>query len=448
MTTSSPEPNKSLKAGEINFDFIPRDWALTPLQGKRAYIAGWTSQPYTLDQIKREFDQGKATGVGLITGVWSNEGGLVWVDIDGPAAIKELEELAGAPLSAAFPPTLTISSGKEARQRMLFSIPAKKLSLLPDKATIKIGIPSFEILFRSRQGAIMGSHPDTDGYFTTPHGGFEYAKNPPELPEWLYEAITKAYPLNKYKKPIKEGILTQQVNIEYEEDSEYQKEVYINDAKIYLEHLNIDRVTEYDSWVKVGMCLKQVDDSLLSEWIDWSKQADNFEDGACEKKWNTFEVVDGGPSPENHCGLHHLRAMAKEDGYVDIGGFVVETSKSLKEKAKKIFETENKVRQGVVDSVLDELLGQPTKKELNEVNQKLQNKGRPKTPPASELAEYVTQMVIECGWRYDPKYDTFMFYQSTKGTWRREEYRTEYKHFVQDLFLRENIPTPGGFTSH
>ena len=67
MSTATPEPNKHLKAGEINFDYIPRDWALTPLQGKRAYIAGWTSQPYTLDQIKREFDQGKATGVGLIT---------------------------------------------------------------------------------------------------------------------------------------------------------------------------------------------------------------------------------------------------------------------------------------------------------------------------------------------------------------------------------------------
>ena len=34
---------------------------------------------------------------------------------------------------------------------------------------------------------------------------------------------------------------------------------------------------------KVGMCLKQVDDSLLAEWIDWSKQADNFEEGACEE---------------------------------------------------------------------------------------------------------------------------------------------------------------------
>jgi len=448
VTTAKPEPSKHLKAGEINFDYIPRDWALTPLKGKRAYIAGWTSQPYSIDQIKSEFEQGKATGIGLITGQWSNEGGLVWVDIDGPAAIKDLEELAGAPLSAAFPPTLTISSGKEARQRMLFSVSAKKLSILPDKATIKIGVPSFEILFRSRQGAIMGSHPDTDGYFTTPHGGFEYAKNPPELPEWLYEAIAKAYPLNKYKKPLKEGILTQQVNIEYEEGSEYQQEVYINDAKIYLDHLNLERVQEYDSWVKVGMCLKQVDDALLCEWIDWSKQTDNFEEGACERKWTTFEVVEGGPSPENHCGLHHLRAMAKEDGYVDVGGFVVETGKSLKEKTKKLFENDNSVSKNAVDSVLSEILGGPSDKELNQISQKIQNKGRPKTPPASELAEYVTQMVIECGWRYDPKYDTFMFYQSSKGTWRREEYRTEYKHFVQDLFLRENIPTPGGFTSH
>ena len=138
MPTASPESNNHLKPGEINFDLIPKDWALTPLQGKRAYIAGWTTQPYSVEEIKREFDQGKATGVGLITGVWSNSGGLVWVDIDGTEAIKDLEELAGAPISGAFPPTLTISSGKPDRQRMLFSVPASKLKLLPDKATIKM----------------------------------------------------------------------------------------------------------------------------------------------------------------------------------------------------------------------------------------------------------------------------------------------------------------------
>ena len=449
MSTATPEPNNHLKPGEINFDLIPKDWALTPLQGKRAYVAGWTTQPYSVEEIKREFDQGKATGVGLITGVWSNEGGLVWVDIDGTASIKDLEELAGAPLSAAFPPTLTISSGKKDRQRMLFSIPAAKLKLLPDKATIKIGIPSFEILFRNRQGAIMGSHPDTEGYFTTPHGGFEYAKNPPEMPEWLYEAIAKAYPLNKYKKPVRTGIVTQQVNLDYEDGSEFQKEEYVNEAKIYLDHLNPERAAEYDDWLKVGMSLKQVDETLLADWIDWSKQADNFQEGVCERKWNTFEVVDGGPAPQNHCGLHHLRAMAKEDGYIDVGGFVVETGEKLKEKAKKLFKSnKSDLPMPFVNQVLNEIIGEPSRKEKRDIGERVSNKGRPKTPPASELAEMVTGMVIECGWRYDPKYDTFMFYQSSKGTWRREEYKSEYKHFVQDLFLRENIPTPGGFTSH
>ena len=449
MSIATPEPNNHLKAGEINFDLIPKDWALTPLQGKRAYVAGWTTQPYSVEEIKREFDQGKATGVGLITGVWSNEGGLVWVDIDGTDSIKDLEELAGAPISAAFPPTLTISSGKKDRQRMLFSIPAAKLKLLPDKATIKIGIPAFEILFRNRQGAIMGSHPDTDGYFTTPHGGFEYAKNPPEMPEWLYEAIAKAYPVNKYKKPVRHGIITQQVNLEYEDGSEFQKEEYLNEAKIYLDHLNPERAAEYDDWLKVGMSLKQVDETLLADWIDWSKQADNFEDGVCERKWSTFEVVEGGPAPENHCGLHHLRAMAKEDGYIDVGGFVVETGEKLKEKAKKLFKQDNaEMPMPLVNQVLNEIIGEPSIGEKKIIQDKINNKGRPKTPPASELAEMVTGMVVQCGWRYDPKYDTFMFYQSSKGTWRREEYKEEYKHFIQDLFLRESIPTPGGFTSH
>ena len=218
MTTESPEkqPNFNIAAGEINLDLIPKDWALTPLRDKKAYIAGWPSQPYTIDQIKREIEDGNATGVGLITGQWSNSGGLLWVDIDGSEAIPELEKLGGGPIDTLFPPTLTISSGKKDRQRMLFSIPASKLSLLPDKATIKIGIPAFEILFRSRQGAIMGSHPETEGYFTTDQGNFEYAKNPPEMPEWLYLEIEKTYPSNKYKKKPKTGILTQQINLSYE----------------------------------------------------------------------------------------------------------------------------------------------------------------------------------------------------------------------------------------
>ena len=452
MPTASPspkEPNKQLKPGEINLGLIPPDWALTPLREKRAYVAGWNSHPYSIEQVKRELEEGRATGIGLISGQWSNEGGLVWVDIDGPDAIPALEELAGGPLSPIFPSTLTISSGKEGRQRMLYRVPTAKLALIPDKATIKIGIPSFEILFRSRQGALMGSHPDTDGYYTTSHGGFEFAKNPPELPEWLYQAIAKAFPTHKYRKQATSGVVTQQINLNYEDESEYRKGEIINEAKIYLDHLDTERSVDYDEWLTIGMALHQVDDCLLKEWVDWSSQSDNFEEGACEQKWSTFERIPGGPAPEGAAGIHTLRAKAKEDGFVDFGGFVVESDPEvLAQRAKAMFNGEDIMKDQTIHKALKKIIGKPDKEIEEVVNEKVRGKGRPKTPPASELAEFVTGMVIECGWRYDPKYDTFMFYQRTKGTWRREDYKNEYKHFVQDLFTHERIPTPGGYTSH
>jgi len=452
VPTASPDPKKpnySLTAGQINLDIIPQDWALTPLRDKRAYIGGWTSHPYSIDQVRQELEEGRATGVGLISGQWSNEGGLVWVDIDGPDAIPELEKLGGGPLSTIFPATLTITSGKPGRQRMLYKVPTAKLSLIPDKATIKIEVPSFEILFRSRQGAIMGACPNTEGYFTTEHGNFEYAKNPPELPEWLYRAIAAAYPTHKYRKKASSGVVTQQVNLSYEEDSEYQKEQTAEDAKLYLKNLNKERAVDYEEWLTIGMALHQVDETFLEEWIEWSKQAPNFEEGICEQKWDTFEQIPGGPAPEGAAGIHTLKAKAKEDGFIEFGSFVVESDPEvLAQRSQAMFNGEDIVKDETIHKALKNLMGEPNDEIKNEVVEKIKGKGRPKTPPASELAEYVTSMVIECGWRYDPKFDIFMFYQRSKGTWRREEFKHEYRHFVQDLFLRENIPTPGGFTSH
>ena len=456
MTTAAPEPQrprKHLKPGQIDLDLIPIDWALTPLNGKRAYVAGWTQSPYSVEQIQRELEEGRATGVGLITGQWSNEGGLIWVDIDGPDAIPVLEEMAGGPLDVVFPPTLTISSGKEGRMRMLFSVPASKMSLLPDKATIKIGIPSFEILFRSRQGAIMGSHPETDGYFTTSHGGFEYAKNPPEVPDWLYQAIGKAFPTNKYRKPVTGGIITQQVNISYEEGSKYQVEEILNEARVYLANLDFERAIDYEEWLAIGMALHQVDDSLLGDWIEWSAQAPNFQEGVCEEKWRSFERLPGGPSPEGARGLQTLRAKAKEDGFLELGGFVVESPEVLAQRAAQLFSEDNEmppVTRGMsVQDVVRQLVGEPNEDDRLEIQQRAKGKGQPKTPPASFLAEQVTGMMMEWGWLYDPKFDTFMFYEEKMGTWRKEDHSNEYRHAVQDLFVTERgIQTPGGFTSH
>ena len=59
----SEKPNNQLKPGEINLDLIPPSWPLTPLRDKRAYVAGWTSQPYSIDQVHKELEDGYATGV-------------------------------------------------------------------------------------------------------------------------------------------------------------------------------------------------------------------------------------------------------------------------------------------------------------------------------------------------------------------------------------------------
>ena len=456
MTTAAPEPQrprKHLHPGQIDLELIPPDWALTPLNGKRAYLAGWTTNPCSVEKIKQELQEGRATGVGLITGQWSNENGLVWVDIDGPDAIPALEELAGGPLDVVFPPTLTISSGKEGRMRMLYSIPAAKLSLLPDRATIKIGIPSFEILFRSRQGAVMGAHPETSGYFTTPHGGFEFAKNPPEMPEWLYKAIAKEFPTNKYRKPVTSGVITQQVNLTYEEGSKYQVEEAEKEARVYLENLDIERAEDYEEWLAVGMALHQVSDNLLEDWVEWSSTADNFQDGVCEDKWRSFERLPGGPSPENARGLQTLRAKAKEDGFIDLGGFVVESPEVLAQRAAELFgDDEHPLAIGGYDLSrrINQAVGGPDDEEEEyEVKKRSNGKGKPRTPPASEIAGQVAGMMLEAGWMYDPKFDTFMFYQRGSGTWRRENHQNEYKYAVQDLFLTEKaISLPGGFTSH
>lgn len=456
MTTATPEPQrprKHLKPGQINLDLLPVDWALTPLNGKRAYVPGWTQTPFSIEKIREELDQGRATGVGLLTGEWSNEGGLIWVDIDGPEAIPALEELAGGPLDVIFPPTLTISSGKEGRLRMLYSVPGSKISLLPDKATIKIGIPSFEILFRSRQGAVMGAHPETAGYFTTPHGGFEYAKNPPEVPEWLYEAIAKAFPTNKYRKPVKGGVITQQVNLSYEEGSRFQIEAAENEARVYLEHLHFTRAIDYEEWLAVGMALHQVSEDLLGDWVEWSSHADNFQEGVCEEKWRSFERLPGGPSPEGARGLQTLRAKAKEDGFIELGGFVVESPEVLANKAAELFagdEAHTMTLAGIdFSQMVGEIMGELSEEDQFEVNQRVKGKGKPKTPPASELAETVTVMMKQIGWLYDPRFDTFMFYQRERGTWRRETHQNEYKYAIQDLFLTERgVQVPGGFTSH
>jgi hypothetical protein len=50
------------------------------------------------------------------------------------------------------------------------------------------------------------------------------------------------------------------------------------------------RANDHKHWIEVGLCLFNIDDSLLETWIEFSKRIpDKFVQGECEEKWITFQ---------------------------------------------------------------------------------------------------------------------------------------------------------------
>lgn len=464
MTTATPDPKppyKELKPGEIRTDWIPAEWALTPLNGKRAYIPGWTSSPYTIGQIEEELKSGKATGIGLLTGQHCNEYGLIWVDLDGPEATPFLEELAGGSLESIFPSTLTIASGKPGRMRLLYRVSNENIGRIPDKATLKIGNAPLELLWRSRQGAIMGAHPDTEGYCTTRFGGFEYAKNLPELPDWLYETISHAYPSNKYRKrnTAAPGVfIAQNINLGYEVESEFHKEALADEIAEYLDDMAPWRADDYEEWVAIGMALHQCGEEFLEKWVEWSAKSDHFEDGCCESKWASFERLPGGHSPEGARGLQTLRAKAKEDGYINYGGFEVPTTENINRRLEKAHGTHNaplimaslgSPKHGMsLDEFLALVDGQDIEEDGEEDNSDMfgNKKKGSRNPPASEVADFIVPMLQKIGWHYDAKYDCYLQYNKNTGIWERQDHSKAFHHEIQ--FLLSNLNLPNGYSTN
>ena len=185
-----------LRPGEINLDFIPLDWPLTPLgENKNPYILGWQGKPFTIEEVKKELDSKKAAAIGLISGpVYQKPYGLVWVDIDGPSVWNVIGELSGLSIEQALPKTLTICSGREGRERKLYLVPKDHW---PQFARNKYNWhgeghnEKLEVLWKKCQGVLMGHHPNTDGYFTKDGEDYEFVNNLPVIPDWLLNAIAK-----------------------------------------------------------------------------------------------------------------------------------------------------------------------------------------------------------------------------------------------------------------
>ena len=69
--------------------------------------------------------------------------------------------------------------------------------------------------------------------------------------------------------------------------------------------LKPERVESFESWIRLGWCLHNIDHRLLEDWVEFSKQSEKFVDGECEKEWGNMK--------NEGLGLGSLFLWAKED---------------------------------------------------------------------------------------------------------------------------------------
>lgn len=266
---------------EAALDYWDRGWSVFPVRGKHPMVSWDAYQTNRAErfQVQQWWAEGSGAGIGVALGRVSN---LVRVDADGDAAVEELRRVAGElPFTAEF---TTPGGGRGWLFRYAESC-----------ATCKLWIGE-------------GQHQElrfmSDGSYTvlppSPHpsgGTYAWIRELPiaDLPQPLYDAV-----YTRYAEKVLSA-LEAELKIGDAPDKELVLEA--------LEHLSADRAADYDSWLKVGMCLRSVGEDLLPAWDAWSrKYPGKYEPGACEKKWVTF-------CPSGNLTGRSILHWAKEDGW-------------------------------------------------------------------------------------------------------------------------------------
>jgi predicted P-loop ATPase len=181
---------------------LPDSWGLVAVGGnKDAYQDDWQSNPLTKAQAAVEIKAGRAKAIGVIAGPTS--GGLLFLDHDGLSATTQLEAL-GLHLRT-LPESLTVTSGRDGRFQIIYSIPETFWPALRNrrfwytgpkgpngKETKILGTDGkaeqVDLRWNSHYSVVIGAHPETTGYrWMRGRGPSQQpiAEAPPELIELL-----------------------------------------------------------------------------------------------------------------------------------------------------------------------------------------------------------------------------------------------------------------------
>ena len=443
----------ALRPGEIRLDYLPIEWPLTPLGSRKdPYIQGWQGKPFSPKEIEEEILSNDCKAVGLIGGpCYNNPYGLVWVDIDGPTVYPLVTKLADkADFNTALPPTLTICSGKEGRERKLYKLPRDKHKhFVRNKYTwhAEGSKEKLEILWSRHQGVLMGLHPETDGYYTAEGQGFEWVDNLPEFPDWLLNAI-----INKNVKhgiPAKET--TRIVGPHFAIQAEVDLERDMQLAQEAMWALPPEACEDYDIWITIGQSLHSLDESLLDAWDEWSKQSDKYRDGECHKRWLSFSKGGGrGMGSLIHIAQEHGWKPSQEHRAMNVSDSTLEhASKILAELGEELGlhpEELESLAQPVVSTAKQprQWVGKPVAQSTSEDSG---SKQRVRNPPASQITEWLLQMYQGNLVFSQPHGQFFQYERESSGLWSAVT-RIEMLGDIRHKLIQLGDAISSGFSSN
>ncbi|MEQ9671256.1 DUF3987 domain-containing protein [Coleofasciculus sp. G2-EDA-02] len=310
---------------------IPSDWQLCLLNGRKVpQGVGWQKKSLTPTQMKEAVMNGSLVdkadgtqyhcypkGYGLIVGTPVSINGdtyyLMALDQDGASAREKILELSGG---EELPKTVAFTSGRPGRCQYLFLVPEQYAGALRTKK-FPTGVTGddgkseqLELRWTGLQSCLPPSiHPTTGFYIWVPGCA------PDEIhvaiaPLWILEAMLNEPSESKNSgQDVATDSTTPLAYLQPTPRTYHQERQWtdVDWALSYLATLSPSRADDYNEWYTVGMILKSIDDSLLYEWENWSRQSSKYKPGECDKKWKSFKG--------NGVGIGTLAHWAKQDGW-------------------------------------------------------------------------------------------------------------------------------------
>lgn len=164
---------------------------------------------------------------------------------------------------------------------------AIKTDILKDVGKIPvIDVPFDNMVYSKTQllGCIYNhkeEYPDHPLTPITEHGTEDFIAQYLKGDEILIETNDPVVVQKKEKKEVvaKKEPISKKQN-EDPNDYEYEK------AQKLVKLLSIERADIFHDWVKVGWCLRNIDERLYDDWIEFSKKSAKFDENECNKIWN------------------------------------------------------------------------------------------------------------------------------------------------------------------